>query len=425
MASYHYMARDRSGQSVSGRLDLPSRAQALRRLRSQGLTPVSLAEVPLGQPSEARQRPPRERAARQGTAPSARRAVGARGVPREREVDEFLRILLGLLKGGMTIGDAVRQLRDRAASAPVRALAEKVWARLSDGATLGGALREAAPSARRETMNAVIEIGEQTGNLPPILAELVEQRAEARAVRKKLVGSLLYPGFLFLMAVLVAAFLLFFLMPQVRSTVEGLGSGLSPMATFLLGASNLLLLAAPLLGTLLVLAGLGAAWMKRREGGAARLDRWILRLPLVGGMVKDAEVFRVCSLLSLLLGSGIHASEAFLLTRQSLRNRELQRRFEEVRQEINEGAYVAVSLRQHDVLHPTAADLLKVGEETGELAEGFANLRNDYRDSLSERLRRLTLGVSGCAIGGAFLFVAMVALAVVTSIFQVGNSIGL
>jgi len=136
-------------------------------------------------------------------------------------------------------------------------------------------------------------------------------------------------------------------------------------------------------------------------------------------------VFRVCSLLSLLLGSGIHASEAFLLTRQSLRNRELQRRFEEVRQEINEGAYVAVSLRQHDVLHPTAADLLKVGEETGELAEGFANLRNDYRDSLSERLRRLTLGVSGCAIGGAFLFVAMVALAVVTSIFQVGNSIGL
>ena len=420
MSSFQYTARDSSGQSISGRLDLPSRAQALRRLRSQGLTPVSLAEIQTSRPEGSRRRP---QAAVRGPEPS--RPGKAPGAPREREVDEFLRILLGLLKGGMTIGDAVRQLRDRATAAPVRTLAEKVWARLSDGATLGQALREAAPSGRRETLNAVIEIGEQTGNLPPILAELVQQRAEARAVRKKMISSLLYPGFLFVMALVVAAFLLFFLMPQVRSTVEGLGSGLSPMASFLLGASNLLLLAAPLLGTLAVLGTLGAWWMKRTEEGAARLDRWILRLPLLGAMVKDAEVFRVCSLLSLLLGSGIHASEAFRLTRQALRNRELRRRFEEVRQDVNEGAYVATSLSQHGLLHPTASDLLKVGEEVGELAGGFANLRNDYRDSLSERLRRLTLGVSGCAIGGAFLFVAMVALAVVTSIFQVGNSIGL
>jgi len=325
----------------------------------------------------------------------------------------------------MAIGDAVRNLRDRSTSPALKGLATAVWARLSDGSTLGQALREAVPGSQRDTMNTVIEIGEQTGNLQPILVELLAQRTEGRAVKRKLIGSLLYPGFLFLMALAVAAFLLTFLMPRVQSTVEGLGSGLSPFAAFLIGTSNVLLLAAPILAGVAVIFFLISFFMRRTPEGRFQYDRFILKLPVVGPIALDAEVYRLCSILSLLLGSGIHASQAFSLTRQAIRNLELKRRFEEVRNLINEGASVAISLQQHGLLDPTAADLLKVGEETGELSTGFEGLRGDYREALSNRLSKLTILVSGIAIGGAFLFVTMVALAVVTSIFQVGNSIGL
>lgn len=408
MAKFAYTARDASGKSVTGEIEAAERIQATRRLRSMGLRPTGIREAAAG-----------KRAAG-GRAP--KRSAGAVA---DAQIDVFLKMLLGLIKGGMAIGDGVRNLRDRAASARLKALASDVWARLSDGSTLGQALREAAPGRNRETLNTVIEIGEQTGNLPPILEELLAQREEGRAVRKRLIGSLLYPAFLFGMALAVAAFLLFFLMPRVQSTVEGLGSGLSPFAAFLIGASNLLLLAAPICAGVAAVLAAVAWWMKRSQEGRERLDRILLRIPVAGRIIKDAEIHRLCSLLALLLGSGIHASQAFALTRQAVRNSELRRRFEEVRNLVNEGASVAISLQQNGLLDPMAADLLKVGEETGELAAGFQSLRDDYRDTLADRLRGLTVLVSGIAIGGAFLFVTMVALAVVTSIFQVGNSIGL
>ncbi|MEM0966859.1 MAG: type II secretion system F family protein [Verrucomicrobiota bacterium] len=407
MPTFQYTARDSRGKATGGEIDAADRVQATRRLRGIGLRPTGISEKALKKSKS-----------------SPKRRSSSRSI-RDSDVDALLKMLLGLVKGGMAIGDAVRNLRDRASSPVLRDLASRVWARLSDGSTLGQALKDAAPGRNRETMNTVIEIGEQTGNLPPILEELLEQRDESRAVRRKLIGSLLYPTFLFGMALAVAAFLLFFLMPRVQSTVEGLGSGLSPFAAFLIGASNLLLLAAPILAGIALVALIVSAIMHRTPEGRYRFDRFLLKVPVVGAIVKDAEVYRLCSILALLLGSGIHASQAFSLTRQAIRNLELRKRFEEVRSLVNEGASVAVSLQQHGLLDPTASDLLKVGEETGELSHGFDGLRADYRESLGDRLRNLTVIVSGGAIGGAFLFVTMVALAVVTSIFQVGNSIGL
>ncbi|MBC2603102.1 type II secretion system F family protein [Puniceicoccus vermicola] len=408
MAKFSYTARDASGQSTRGEVEASDRVQATRRLRGMGLRPTSIQEA------VSKKRTTQKEKSGKKVAP-----------PGDVQVDAFLKMLLGLVKGGMAIGDAVRNLRDRATSPRLQSLAAAVWARLSDGSTLGQALKDAAPGRSRDTMNTVIEIGEQTGNLPPILEELLAQRDESRDVRRKLIGSLLYPTFLFGMALAVAAFLLFFLMPRVQSTVEGLGSGLSPFAAFLIGASNVLLLAAPILAVTVLIAFLISLVVRRTPEGRFKYDRFLLKVPIVGAIVRDSEVYRLCSILSLLLGSGIHASQAFSLTRQAIRNLELRRRFEEVRNLVNEGASVAVSLQQHGLLNPTASDLLKVGEETGELSSGFETLREEYRESLSNRLRNLTIIVSGAAIGGAFLFVTMVALAVVTSIFQVGNSIGL
>ncbi len=407
MATFSYTARDADGKAVAASIEAADRVQATRRLRAMGLRPTGI----------------REAAAGKGKARSEKAAAGP--PPTDAQVDAFLKMVLGLSKGGMAMGDAVRNLRDRATSPRLRSLATAVWARLSDGSTLGQALRSAAPGKSRETLNTVIEIGEQTGNLPPILEELLAQRQEGREVRRRLIGSLLYPTFLFGMALAVAAFLLFFLMPKVQSTVEGLGSGLSPFAAFLIGGSNLLLLAAPICAGIGLIGFLATLVVRRTPEGRFRFDRFILKVPVAGPIVLDAEVYRLCSILSLLLGSGIHASQAFSLTRQAIRNGELRRRFEEVRNLVNEGGSVAVALQEKGLLDPTAADLLKVGEETGELAGGFQSLREDYRESLSERLRKLTILVSGGAIAGAFLFVTMVALAVVTSIFQVGTSIGL
>lgn len=408
MPEFSYTARDGSGKSVKGKIEAAERIQATRRLRSMGLRPTSIEEA---------------KGRKRGLDKPSTQALS--GAVRDIEIDNFLRMLLGLCKGGMAIGDAVRNLKDRAASPRLKALAAAVWARLSDGSTLGQALRGAAPGKNREALVTVIEIGEQTGNLPPILEELLAQREEARAVRRKLVGSLLYPVFLFAMAIAVAAFLLFFLMPRVESTVEGLGSGLSPFAAFLIGASNLLLLAAPACAGVTLIGFVVALVMRRSEGGREKLDQFYIRIPVVGRIIKDTEIHRLCSLLALLLGSGIHASQAFGMTRLAFRNSELRRRFEAVRQSINEGASVAMTLQQNGLLDPMPADLLKVGEETGELAQGFESIRDDYSESLANRLRNLTVIVSGGAIGGAFLFVVMVALAVVTSIFQVGGSIGL
>ena len=194
-------------------------------------------------------------------------------------------------------------------------------------------------------------------------------------------------------------------------------------ARILIGASNGILFVGPFVGVGAVIAVLGIYRWRRTERGRRTTDNGLLRLPLLGPIFQYMDLFQVSNLMGTLLNSGINTTETLRLAEKTIRNSELRSRFKFGRNQINEGVSLAMAFRNNQFMPNLATDILSVGENTGNLTAGFKEITTYYRDELGKALKVLTNIVSSFALIFAFSLVALVALAIVTSIFQVSNSL--
>lgn len=335
---------------------------------------------------------------------------------------EFLKRLNELHGSGMPVADSVKLLNLRLSDPYQKEIAGTLWRELAEGRTLSKAMR-LLPQYFAESSTFVIEAGEATGNLTPILAKIIAHLEEKREIRSKVVGSMTYPVFVGLVAIGVVLFFLFFLLPQIQEMLDSLGGELNLMAKILINGSNLLLTIGPfaLIG---ILVGLGSIiqWNKSEKGGLI-LDKSILQLPLFGNILYLSELFQLSSLLSTLIASGIGLTENLRLCEKTIKNRFLRTQFRSARALVNEGKSLPDSLRKYNFMPLMQLDVIEVGEKTGNLGNSMEDTSRAFRDQLTKRIKIMTTLVSGGALGFAFSLVALVAISIVTSIFQVSKSI--
>ena len=195
------------------------------------------------------------------------------------------------------------------------------------------------------------------------------------------------------------------------------------MAKILINGSNLLLTLGPfiLIG---LLVGLGSIlqWNKTEKGGMA-LDKNLLKLPLFGRILYLSELFQLSSLLSTLIWSGIGLTENLRLCEKTIKNRFLRNHFRSARALVNEGKSLPESLRKFKFMPLMQLDVIEVGEKTGNLGNSMEDASRTFRNELTKKIQIMTTLVSGGALGFAFSLVALVAISIVTSIFQVSKSI--
>ena len=136
-----------------------------------------------------------------------------------------------------------------------------------------------------------------------------------------------------------------------------------------------------------------------------------------------SEVFQLSSLLSTLIWSGIGLTENLRLCEKTIKNRFLRNRFRSARALVNEGKSLPEALRKYKFLPLIQLDVLEVGEKTGNLGNSMEDASNSFREQLTRKIKIMTTLISAAALGFAFSLVALVAIAIVTSIFEVSKSI--
>ena len=279
------------------------------------------------------------------------------------------------------------------------------------------------PQYFSESSTFVIEAGEATGNVTPILKKIISYLEEKREIRAKVMASMSYPIFVGLVAFGVVVFFLAFLLPTIEEMLLQLGGELNFLASLLVEGSNLVMKVGPflLLGLAIWLLAI-FRWSKTETGGMA-VDRGILRIPLFGKIVYLSEMFQLTSLLSTLIWSGIGLTENLRLCEKTIKNRFLRHQFRSARALVNEGKSLPEALRKFKFLPLIQLDVLEVGEKTGNLGNSMEDAGNSFREQLTKKIKTMTTLVSGAALGFAFSLVAMVAIAIVTSIFEVSKSI--
>jgi len=424
MAQFDYKARNREGVIVSGRVDASERKSAMRKLQADGLSPVTIRAA-ADKPTKSLRRLSEKLKGLSGSKRSTKPQISGPQSSRAKHEHIGLAVMKRLMElhgSGLPAGDSIRILSQRLNQKEQKSLTTALWRDLSEGATLAGAMARQSKYFSGSVCY-VIEAGEATGNLTPILRKVIEHLEEKQAIRKKMLASMAYPGFICTVAIAVVILFMTVLLPQIQGMLDRLGGEMTWSTRVLIEGSALLTKGGPVILVATILGIISLQQWRRTEAGQRKTDRWLLRLPLLGKIFYYSDLFQSCSLVSTLLESGINTTETLQLTERTVANLELRERFHTARGEVNEGLSIAQAFRRNDFMPDIAVDILTVGEDTGNLAQSMNEITRGFRDELSKRLGMLTNIVSTGALAAAFILVALIALGIVTSVFQVSRSL--
>ncbi len=418
MADFSYSARDAAGTLVSSQLTAVDRKEALRKIRSRGLTPVKVTQgaSPSGKSGKAAKSiAPKVKSHRKSREPKE-------GKVGRRHVLPFLKNFHELHKSGLPIAEALRILHNRIKDPFQHTINKRLLRSLQEGRSFSDALAEFGSVFDASTIN-LIGAGEVTGNLHDVLGRLIEYMESQREMRGKVIASMIYPCIVLFVAFGVVLFFLFFLVPTLQSLFDSLGGQLPFITRMLIGTADFLLYYGPfILAGFVVLAVSFWRWHKT-DGGRLALDRFFLRIPLVGNMITFAETIKISQTLGLLLENGVTTVESFKLTERTIGSAAISVAFKDVRYKVLEGVAVSKALESMYLMPDIMIDLISVGENTGNLVPSFYEVTKIFQRKLTQILSTLTGVISLGALLFAFLFVAMVVFGIVGAVFSVSSSL--
>jgi len=418
MPRFTYNARDASGRTLRESLDAPARRDAMRILTARGLQVLELSDA-AGAAAKAAPRPRGTPAAAAiEDTPIISKKSGQLSTAQRLP---FLQALSDLTASGMPAGEAVRLLSVRLKEPRLRLLCVGLWEKLGEGLPLSQALAAFPDVFDKQTVN-LVAAGEATGNLREVLARLIQHFTEQRELRQKLLTAMAYPAFICFIAIFVILFFIFFLMPRLQTLLGSLG-GKMPLATQLLvGLSHFLIRYGVLVVIGVVLLALFFWQWRRTEKGRVVIDGWLLRLPLVGPFVMNSTVHNFSQTLAVLLENGVTTAEALRMTERTVEHRTLRSAFSEATDRVLEGEKLSQALARTNCFPDLVLDRLAVGESTGNLAPSLRDIARTFQQALARQTQAFTTIISTAVLLFAFSFVAFIAYAIVSAVFQVSAS---
>lgn len=399
MPTFAYRALTGDGRAVKGELEAADPPAAIRRLQEQGLIPIEAAR------------------ARDKAAKAAARLTGGKS---PKQVTQITRELATLTRAGTTLEGALalvaEELRDRRLAAALGRVLESV----RGGSSLSDALR-AEPAYFTGLYTSMVHAGEAAGRLDESLDELAILRERSEEMRSKLISALIYPVILTLTAVGAVVLLMTLVVPQLEPMFAQAQHELPGSTRVVLGVSHFLrdngtiILVSALL---LVLAG---GQLLKRPAIRARFDHLLLRLPLIGALIRERVTAQLCRGLGALLAGGLDLPQALEVTRGMLGNAGARTRLGTIVSEVRAGRNFAAALMEADIIVPTAAKMLRVGEESGALQSVAAHLAVSFEDKVNLRLQRLVAVIEPTMVIGLGVLVGGIVTSILTALISVND----
>lgn len=404
------------GQWSSGHIKAHDRKQALSLLQQRGLKPV---RIDLANNLSTQTKNSSDERWKIWAKKSTRKSYtfGA------ESAQPFIENLLQLHTSGLPIADAIQLIANRVQNPRIKNLANILRKHLTSGRSLAESMNQ-VPHIFDQNLIHLIEAGEATGNLVPILKNSLEHMEANRLVKNEIRSGLAYPSFICVMAIGIGLFTVTNLIPKLQALSEQMGGQTNWLTECMLTLADFAVFEFPILSTILVIAGF-AFWQWRNNSSEGRLtsDRWLLRLPLAGSIVSNINLSKSFATLHLLLKNDISSIDAMRLSAYAINNQVMRHRFLEARSALQDGASFASAFKRTKILPSRDLDLIGIGESTGSLLSTLERLAHLHSQALSNDFKKLTLIVSTCALGLAVSLVALLIFAIVVSLQGVSESI--
>jgi type IV pilus assembly protein PilC len=422
MPQFSYKARRRSGEVVEGTLEVADRPAALMQIERLGLFPVMI-EAAKG-------------AAVAGVEPargttinlmalmpaSFRESLTRKRKPKLQELATFTQQLANLLNSGMPLTTALHSMTHLESRGISSDVSKNLRQEVMEGRSLSDSMSK-QPVIFSDLYINMVRAGESSGGLVDVLRRMAAHFQQFAEVQSKFITAMIYPALVSGVGVLMIAFFMLFMLPRFMEMFKGFDVELPLPTRMLMGFSHTVTHFWWLI--LLVIMALVIVFNKYRksEGGRRKLDELKMKLPIFGKLVRLNLFGQFARTLSTLLKNGVPVLTALKITEQVMPNVIVKDAVAKAREEVTDGKTLAQPLARSKIFPQLMVDLVKIGEETGDVPGSLANLADTYESELQISLRAMTNLIEPVLIILMAVVVGFLLISVLLPMFRLISSI--
>jgi type II secretory pathway component PulF len=423
MPQFSYRARRRSGELVEGVLDVADRAAALSQVERLGLFPVAV-DASKGAPVviDRRARPKVDLTV--FLPPTLRAQLLQPRKPKLQELATFTQQLANLLQAGMPLATALQSMTYLETKGIPSDVSRQLRQEVTEGRSLSDAMAK-QPRVFSDLYINMVRAGEQSGALVDVLRRMADHFEKFALVQAKFTSALIYPAVVCSVGTGIVIFFMTFILPRFMSIFGSVGFNQLPTMTLLLiSISNLFKYYWWLMILVVILAVVLFKRFQATAAGRRRIDEWKMKAPLVGRVVCLNLYGQFARTLCTLLQNGVPVLTALKITEQVIPNCIIKEAAAKTRDAVTDGKTLAQPLAQSKVFPQLMVDLVKIGEETGDVAGALNNVAETYENELNIALRVMTNLIEPTLIIVMAAVVGFLLVAVLGAMFSMISSIG-
>ena len=399
MANFAYTAINAEGAEFDGVISAADLPGAREVLRGRGLLARTLKEVSEG-----------------GSLGSTSISFGK--VVKSKSLQIFSRQFATMIEAGLNVVGALVILENQTTDVVLQEVIASLRRDVEGGLLLSEAMAQ-HPKVFSRLYVSMVEAGEAAGILDIVLDRVAYQIEKQEAIRRRVKGAMVYPTMVLIFATLVLIGMLMFLVPIFVHIFASLGGQLPTLTQYVVGASNFLKAYWFIVIPSLIAAPFIFRKWKSTESGRKIWDRFKLKVPMkIGDTVLKVTMARFSRTLSTLVAAGVDIIKALEITGQTSGNWVVEDALAGVRVKVGEGVPIAQPLVENPVFPPMVSQMVKIGEETGELEKMLTKIADFYEDEVDAAVSSLTSIIEPIMMIGVGIMVGIVIIAMYMPMFK-------
>jgi type IV pilus assembly protein PilC len=403
MAGFAYSAISIDGLETVGEIHAPDLEAAREQLRIRGLLAHTLRELP-------------------ASGEDGLRTTFKKIKPRSMQV--FSRQFATMIEAGLNIVAALVILEEQTDDAYLAEVIAELRADVEGGLLLSQAMAR-HPKVFDELYVSMVQAGEASGMLDNVLDRVADQIEKATKLKRRVKGAMVYPTVVFTFATLVLIAMLMFIVPIFAKIFTELHGQLPLLTRIVLGASGILRHQWYIVFPLAIGLVWGALRYKKTESGRQAWDRFKLRIPMkIGEVVLKVVMARLLRTLATLVAAGVDIIKALEISGSTAGNWLVERALTDVRVKVQEGIPIAEPLTADPIFPPMVSQMVRIGEETGELEQMLSKIADFYEDEVDSAIQSLTSIIEPIMMIGVGMMVGVIIIAMYLPMFKMMQLIG-
>ena len=382
LSTFSWEGKDKKGTRIKGEMEGTSESLVRSQLRKQGINPIAVRKKS--------------------------QLFGARKKPiTTGDIAIFSRQMATMMSAGVPLVQALEIIGKGHENPSMGELINAIKVDIEGGSTFAEALAK-HPAHFDDLFVNLVDAGERSGALETLLDKIATYKEKTEAIKKKVKKALTYPAAVLVVAFIVTGILLIFVVPQFQDLFQGFGADLPAFTQFIINLSAWVQANWWVVVGVIVALGVAHRQAMIRSGSYRRLkDRVMLRVPIVGDILRKSAIARFARTLSTMFAAGVPLVDALDSVAGASGNIVYQEAIEQMRDLVSTGQQLQLTMAQAGVFPSMATQMVAIGEESGSLDSMCAKVAEFYEeevdnmvDNLSSLMEPMIMAVLGILVGG-------------------------